>query len=60
VGGPAGAAGATGTTTGNVHWWRCPKSRSIASRCAQLPRGAARGQLPQYSLWDCICAWDEI
>ena len=51
----AGRAGA-GVRTGNVRWWRCPRSRRVASACAQLPPGAAQ---PKYSAWHCLCTWRE-
>ena len=39
-----------GIVTGNVHWWRCPESRTLPPRCTRLNTAA-------YSLRECACSW---
>ena len=53
VGGP----GSAGLRTGNVHWWRCPRTRAVTPRCSR-PSRAPGAAVTRYSLWDCgVCAF---
>jgi len=51
--------GDAGVTTGNVRWWRCPKTRRVAPSCARLPIGGRANQELRYSAWHCMCSWRE-
>ena len=55
-GGGGGLRSHAGVRTGNVRWWRCPRTRGVAPNCARIPPGAAH---PKYSAWGCMCSWRE-
>ena len=55
-GGGGGLRTHAGVRTGNVRWWRCPRTRGVAPNCARIPPGSAH---PKYSAWNCMCSWRE-
>lgn len=47
----------SGMISGNVNWWRCPKTRAVRDQCKRMP--SRPGSVAKYSAWFCICSWHE-